>query len=58
VSLEGKVAIVTGAGQNLGRGIAVVLAERGAAVMMTGRTLSKLESVKEEIRSAGGTVEC
>ena len=57
MSLEGKVAIVTGAGQSLGRGIARVLAGRGAAVMLTGRTLSKLETVADEIRIAGGTAD-
>jgi NAD(P)-dependent dehydrogenase (short-subunit alcohol dehydrogenase family) len=57
MGLEGKVAVVTGAGQSLGRAIARVLAGRGAAVMITGRTLAKLEAVRDEIRSAGGTVE-
>ncbi len=53
--LEGKTAIVTGAGQGLGRGIALVLAERGASVVLNGRTRSKLEVVKAEIDGAGGT---
>lgn len=57
MGLEGKVAIVTGAGQSLGRAIARVLAGRGAAVMLTGRTRSKLEAVADEIRGSGGTAE-
>jgi NAD(P)-dependent dehydrogenase (short-subunit alcohol dehydrogenase family) len=40
MELTGKTAIVTGAGQGIGRGIALVLAERGATLMLDGgRTL-------------------
>lgn len=53
--LRGKVAIVTGAGQGLGRGIAMVLADRGASVVLNGRTAAKLESVEAEVAAAGGT---
>jgi 2-hydroxycyclohexanecarboxyl-CoA dehydrogenase len=56
MQLAGKTAIVTGAGQGLGRAIAMVLAERGASVVITGRTASKLEAVEKEIGSAGGRV--
>jgi NAD(P)-dependent dehydrogenase (short-subunit alcohol dehydrogenase family) len=54
MSLEGKVAIVTGGGQGLGRAIALVLAGRGARVTLTGRTPATLASVVEEIGGAGG----
>ena len=53
-SLTGKVAIVTGAGQGVGRGVALALAADGAAVMLMGRTLSKLETVRAEINGRGG----
>ena len=56
--LAGKVAIVTGGGQGVGRGISLGLAESGAAVLLVGRKMHKLERVAEEIRAAGGTAEC
>lgn len=54
--LEGKVAIVTGAGQGIGEAIAVSYAREGAKVIITGRTLSKLEDVAAKIREFGGEV--
>src|ERR1700687_1654719 len=54
VQLEGKTAIVTGGGQGLGRGIAIVLGERGAAVTVTGRTPARLDAVVAEIEGKGG----
>jgi NAD(P)-dependent dehydrogenase (short-subunit alcohol dehydrogenase family) len=54
--LNGKVALVTGAGQGVGRGIALALAAEGAAVAITGRTESKLRAVTEEIEGRGGRV--
>jgi NAD(P)-dependent dehydrogenase (short-subunit alcohol dehydrogenase family) len=55
--LAGKTAIVTGGGQGLGRGIALVLAQRGAAVTVTGRTPAKIDAVVAEIEAAGGTAQ-
>lgn len=54
MKLQGKVALVTGAGQGVGRGIALALVSEGAAVVLAGRTLSKLESTVAEIRARGG----
>src|SRR4051794_37474315 len=50
VSLAGKVAIITGAGQGVGRGIALPLARRGARVALLGRTVAKVEAVAHEIQ--------
>lgn len=52
--LDGRVALVTGAGQGVGQGIAFALAAEGARVAVTGRTLVKLENTVNEIRSRGG----
>jgi len=51
--LAGKTAIVTGAGQGVGRGIALALASEGCAVAVAGRTSSKLEAVVKEIEGRG-----
>jgi NAD(P)-dependent dehydrogenase (short-subunit alcohol dehydrogenase family) len=52
--LQDKVALVTGAGQGVGQGIALALAARGAKIAVTGRTLEKLEATCAEIASRGG----
>ena len=54
-TLDGRVALVTGAGQGVGEGIAYALAAEGARVMVTGRTLAKLERTAAEIARRGGT---
>ncbi|RAY13375.1 3-oxoacyl-ACP reductase [Actinomadura craniellae] len=56
-SLDGKIAIVTGAGQGVGQGIALALAGEGAAVAVLGRTPAKLETTCELIRERGGRAE-
>lgn len=51
--LDGKVAVVTGAGKGIGRGIACCLADAGADVVVASRTLSDLESLVAEIEAKG-----
>jgi 3-oxoacyl-[acyl-carrier protein] reductase len=53
--LTGKVAIVTGAGRNIGRAIALTLAEGGASILVNARSnREEAEAVAREICSAGG----
>ena len=52
--LSEKVAIVTGAGQGIGKGIALCLAKRGVKVVATGRRLEPIEQTIKEIKEFGG----
>lgn len=52
--LDGKVALVTGASQGIGRACALALAESGARVALGARNVEKLHEVALEIESAGG----
>ena len=55
--LTGRRALVTGAGQNVGAGIARVLAARGATVGVNDVFADRAERVVEELRAAGGKAE-
>ena len=54
-NLTGKIALVTGASQGIGRACALELAKAGATVALAARNIDKLEAVAAEIAAAGGT---
>jgi NADP-dependent 3-hydroxy acid dehydrogenase YdfG len=54
MAFEGKRVIVTGAGRGLGAALAVVLADQGAEVMLTGRNTENLTSLAESMRLRNG----
>ena len=55
--LDGKRALITGAGRGIGRAAAAALAEAGAEVVLVSRTAAELEAVAGAIRAAGGAAE-
>jgi len=51
--VDGKIALVTGAGRGIGRAVALALAAAGAELVLVSRTRSELEAVAREIASSG-----
>jgi NAD(P)-dependent dehydrogenase (short-subunit alcohol dehydrogenase family) len=52
--LDGRTALVTGAGRGIGRACAIALAQAGAEVWLIARTRDEIEQAAAEIRAAGG----
>jgi NAD(P)-dependent dehydrogenase (short-subunit alcohol dehydrogenase family) len=55
MELDGKVAIITGAGRGIGRAVAIDLARQGACVVAASPTAASLTAVREAIEADGGT---
>src|SRR5688572_23643251 len=55
-SLHNQVAVVTGASQGIGRGLAVALAREGCRLALCARSLDKLQSLAAELRNSGAKV--
>ena len=53
LSLEGKIAIITGSGRGLGRAMALAMAEAGADIVVTARTLGEIEATGKEVEARG-----
>ena len=54
MTLNGKIALVTGASRGIGRAAGVALAAAGAHVILVARTVGGLEEADDEIRKVGG----
>ena len=54
MSLQGKIAIVTGASRGIGRAIALALADEEVAVALGSRSLEELGQLASTIESQGG----
>ncbi|HVC56505.1 MAG TPA: SDR family NAD(P)-dependent oxidoreductase [Stellaceae bacterium] len=52
--LDGKTALVTGAGRGIGRAVALALAEAGAELLLNSRTPTELEALARDIMARGG----
>src|SRR5688572_25004015 len=55
-TIEGKVAVVTGAGRGIGRAIAVELGRMGARVVLVARSVSELEATAQQIGATASVI--
>jgi NAD(P)-dependent dehydrogenase (short-subunit alcohol dehydrogenase family) len=57
IRLDGKVALITGAGRGLGEGVARAMAAQGTGVMLIARDTASVQTVAREIAASGGKAE-
>ena len=55
IKLDDKIILITGAGDGIGKAVALDCAKRGATIILLGKTIHKLEAVYDEIVAKGGT---
>ena len=53
MDLQGRAAVVTGGGRGIGSAIARILAETGATVVVSARSVDEIESVAKSLQSEG-----
>ena len=53
IRLDDRIILITGAGDGIGKAVALACAERGATVILLGRTVHKLEQIYDEIKNNG-----
>ncbi|MFO8047775.1 MAG: SDR family oxidoreductase [Desulfosudaceae bacterium] len=56
-SLEGRVALITGASRGIGEAIALTLAQNGASLVLISRKIEPLQGVVDKVKQAGGSAE-
>jgi NAD(P)-dependent dehydrogenase (short-subunit alcohol dehydrogenase family) len=56
-SLNGKIALITGASKGLGKAMALALSQAGATIALVSRDETKLQAVKREVEESGGKAE-
>jgi NAD(P)-dependent dehydrogenase (short-subunit alcohol dehydrogenase family) len=56
-SLNGKIALITGASKGLGKAMALALSQAGATIALVSRDQAKLQAVKREVEESGGKAE-
>jgi len=56
-SLNGKIALITGASKGLGKAMSLALSQAGATIALVSRDETKLQAVKQEIEASGGKAE-
>lgn len=57
-TVQGKIVVVTGASDGIGKKLSVRLGKAGAHVMLVARSMEKLQVVQKEIKAEGGSAEC